>query len=205
MEQKIITGNYFNKYQSQNPLYKKLMANFTDMMLSTIKSKNYDKINILETGCGEGYLANILLNNIKNVDYQGFDIESEIVEEAQRNNPTADIKVGSIYNLNDYLQKKYQFVITSEVMEHLETPEKAAESLLQLNTDYFILTVPREPVWRMMNVLRLKYLKDFGNTPGHLQHWSKKQFEVFLNKFFKIEKISGVFPWTFALCTKKQK
>ncbi len=203
MEEKIITGNYFNKYESQNPLYKKLMDNFMDNMLTSIKSKGYDELNILETGCGEGHLANILLDGLQNVNYKGFDIENDIVNEAKQNCPNADIKVGSIYELDEYLAKKYQFVITSEVFEHLETPDKAAESLMKLNTDFFIITVPREPVWRMLNLMRLKYVKDLGNTPGHLQHWSKSSFKKFLDKYFKVEEIKSVFPWTFAICTKK--
>lgn len=203
MEEKIITGNYFNKYESQNPLYKKLMSKFMDTIISTIKSKNFEKLNILETGCGEGHLANILINSLQNVDYQGFDIEDEIVEFAKNNTPNAQIKLGSIYGLSDYMTKKYQFVITSEVMEHLEYPEKAAQELIKLDADYFILTVPNEPIWRILNMMRFKYIKNFGNTPGHLQHWSKNSFTKFLQNYFNVENSFGVFPWTFAICTKK--
>jgi hypothetical protein len=30
--------------------------------------------------------------------------------------------------------------------------------------------VPREPIWRIGNMARGRYLGDLGNTPGHIQH-----------------------------------
>ena len=36
--------------------------------------------------------------------------------------------------------------------------------------------MPREPLWRGLNMARGAYLKDLGNTPGHVNHWSKRSF-----------------------------
>ena len=40
---------------------------------------------------------------------------------------------------------------------------------------------PREPLWRGLNIARGAYLKDLGNTPGHLNHWSKRGFVALLS------------------------
>lgn len=203
MGEKIITGNHFDKYNSKNPLYKKLMTNFMDTILDFIRMQKFETNNILETGCGEGYLGEFILENIKNVTYQAFDIDKNIVNTAKLTCPKSNITVGSIYDLSDYSDKKFEFTITSEVLEHLEEPERALEELQKLQTEYYIFTVPKEPVWRFLNVLRLKYLKDFGNTPGHLQHWNKKSFRKMIAPYFDIVEFKVVFPWLMALCKKK--
>jgi hypothetical protein len=38
-----------------------------------------------------------------------------------------------------------------------------------------------------------------GNTPGHINHWSKQAFSELVSGYGRIEKIEGVFPWTLAV------
>ena len=47
---------------------------------------------------------------------------------------------------------------------------------------------------------RGKYLSRRGNTPGHLNHWSKGGFERFLESRFEVEMLRSPTPWTMALC-----
>ena len=39
---------------------------------------------------------------------------------------------------------------------------------------HLLVSVPREPLWRALNVARGAYLRELGNTPGHVNHWSKR-------------------------------
>ncbi len=203
MGEKIITGNYFNKYNTKNPIYRKLMNNFSSHFIEIIKSQQLPSLNILETGCGEGHLANILISELDNVTYQGFDIDNEIVQIALANSKDKNIEVGSIYDLSKYQDQEFNFVITSEVMEHLERPEEALTELQKLKAKYFLLSVPNEPIWRILNLIRLNYVRDLGNTPGHIQHWSKSSFKHLLSNYFEVIEFRGVFPWSMALCKKK--
>ena len=94
-------------------------------------------------------------------------------------------------------------VVCSEVLEHLENPRKALENLINATRNYLILSVPREPIWRILNILRGKYWSDFGNTPGHIQHWGSYNFIRFLkNDEMKIVKVKRPFPWTMVLLKK---
>ena len=100
----------------------------------------------------------------------------------------------------------YDLVVCSEVLEHLEEPEQALKQIKQLATDdgYILLSVPNEPVWRICNMARGKYWRDFGNTPGHIQHWSKKSFcEMLVQNNLKIRGIKSPFPWIMVLITKR--
>lgn len=203
MEEKIITGNYFNKYGSQNPLYKKLMANFTQHIIELIKSTGIQSPDILEVGCGEGHLAGILTSKINEAKYEGFDIDDELVVLAKSNCKKGNFTVGSVYALSPYSHRKTDITVVSEVLEHLDQPEKALKELEKLNTRYYLFSIPNEPIWRMLNMMRFKYLKSFGNTPGHLQHWGKKSFKNLLSSHFSIVEFNGVFPWIISLCKKK--
>ncbi len=201
MEQTIITGNVFDKYNSKNPVFKYLMKNFMTSLTGFID--NSHNLNILEAGCGEGYLADIITSTLKNVTYIGFDIEDEIVSKARENCKNGNFMLGSIYELSSFKNQKFDYVLLSEVLEHVNEPDKALKTLSELNADKFIFSVPDEPIWRVLNILRFKYLKDLGNTPGHIQHWSQKKFKNLIGEYFRIIEFKSVFPWSMALCEKK--
>jgi hypothetical protein len=95
-------------------------------------------------------------------------------------------------------------VLCCEVLEHLEFPERAVNVLADIADPYLIASVPREPLWRILNMLRGSYIKDFGNTPGHLNHWSRDGFLRILKKRFEILEIKSPLPWTMALCRAKK-
>ena len=45
-----------------------------------------------------------------------------------------------------------------------------------------------------------KYIADFGNTPGHVNHWSRRGFLDLLARRFEIVAVRAPLPWTMALC-----
>lgn len=198
--EKIITGNVYNKYNTENIIFKKLMNNFTVNLLNCINDQK--PLKILEVGCGEGLLAAIICENIQISSYEGFDIEEDITNKAKTNCPIGKFSVSSVYDMDRYESTSYNYLIMSEVLEHLENPEKALELIASLDIEKFIFSVPNEPIWRILNMARLSYLKNFGNTPGHIQHWSKSDFKKLISRYFQIIEAKSVFPWTMMLCKK---
>ena len=100
---------------------------------------------------------------------------------------------------------RYDLVICSEVLEHLEDPERALKNIKELCNEkgFILLSVPKEPIWRICNMARGKYWKDLGNTPGHIQHWTKKKFcRMVVNNDMKIVSVKTPFPWTMVLAKK---
>lgn len=72
--------------------------------------------------------------------------------------------------------------------------------------DRFILSVPNEPIWRIMNMVRGKYIRDFGNTPGHIQHFSMKAFKQMIEGCgLYVVKKSKPLPWLMVYCEKNEK
>jgi hypothetical protein len=68
---------------------------------------------------------------------------------------------------------------------------------------HVLLSVPREPLWRVLNVARGAYWRDWGNTPGHVQHWSRDEFVALVSRYFTLTRVVAPFPWTMVLAEKK--
>jgi hypothetical protein len=74
------------------------------------------------------------------------------------------------------------------------------DRLEALAAPWLIVSVPREPLWRGLNLARLSYVGALGNTPGHLNHWSKRGFLRFLESRVDVVETRNPLPWTMALC-----
>ena len=86
------------------------------------------------------------------------------------------------------------------MLEHLDDPERALDVLAGLAKPWLIASVPREPLWRALNLARLSYVGELGNTPGHLNHWSRRDFVRFLTRRFEVIEVRSPTPWTMVLC-----
>lgn len=197
-------GNFYNKYGSQNPIIKKLMNGFFKSLEELIDEVPFCPPCILEAGCGEGHVTTFLnhkFNSKSSID--AFDISEKVIEEAKRQNNNITFWVGDIYHISQVSQKQYDLLVCSEVLEHLEEPKRALEELLKVSRGYLILSVPREPIWRFLNMIRGKYISDLGNTPGHIQHWSTIKFKRFIEENdCNIIRIKNPLPWTMILIKK---
>jgi 2-polyprenyl-3-methyl-5-hydroxy-6-metoxy-1,4-benzoquinol methylase len=68
-----------------------------------------------------------------------------------------------------------------EVLEHVPEPDHTLAEMARVAERHLLVSVPREPLWRGLNMARGSYLGDWGNTPGHVNHWSKRSFVSFLS------------------------
>ncbi len=198
-----IIGNIYDKYQTKNPIAKYLMKGFLRALDSLVSLSGVSQIH--EVGCGEGHLSVRLAKQQKEVCASDFSeiIVSQARENAKRNKVEIHFKVCSIYQL-DPKEDSSGLVICVEVLEHLKDPVAALKVLQQLANPYLIVSVPREPIWRILNFLRGKYMATFGNVPAHVQHWSRRSFVKLLAQHLDIVKILTPLPWTMVLCRRKE-
>lgn len=196
-------GNYTDKYNYKNPIARYLISNFLRSIEGMLRKIEFSTI--YEPGCGEGYVSKFLSELYPAVNIFSSDISEKIITQAKAfcTAPNVHFSVESIYD-PDHEASSFDIVIACEVLEHLEEPEKALLKLIEISKRYLLLSVPNEPIWRFCNVARGKYLKDFGNTPGHIQHWSGRSFCRFTGKMCDILAIKTPFPWTMLLCEKRR-
>lgn len=204
VEDGVIAGNIYDKYGSGNLIAKYLMREFNRAILDlVIISKATD---IHEVGCGEGYLACWLAENKVN-RVRASDFSHQIIDRAKiiasRANLEISFKAQSIYNLNP-IDDSAELIVCCEVLEHLAHPEKAIKTIVQLAKPFLLVSVPHEPLWSMMNMARGKYLNSWGNTPGHIQRWSRKKFVSLLSKHVDVIAIRTPIPWTVVLCQARK-
>ena len=93
-----------------------------------------------------------------------------------------------------------ELVVCCEVLEHLDDPVRGLSVLRRLARPWLIVSVPREPLWRALNLARLSYVGALGNTPGHVNHWSQGAFLDFLAGSVQVVEVRSPLPWTMALC-----
>ena len=198
-EDGIVVGNTYDKYNSKNPIARKLVDGFSSALSELVSIVSPDAIH--EVGCGEGYWT--LKWRAQGIAARGSDFSSIVIELARQNAAAqaldVEFKVSDIYNLEP-AQDAADLVVCCEVMEHLERPAEALQILKRLAKPYLIVSVPREPVWSWMNMARGKYWSDWGNTPGHIQRWSKGTFLALLQQEVDVLEVRSPLPWTMALC-----
>lgn len=192
----------FIKHTSKNPLQRLLIEKFFSSLIDLAKPLNPKRV--LDAGCGEGFSLNKLITNNIGEELEGIENSKEAISLGKKLFPKAKIKLGSVYDL-PFETNYFDLVLCTEVLEHLENPQEALLEIIRVSKKNIILSVPNEPIFRIANFLTGKYLSDFGNSPGHINHWSTFSFINFVKKNeLKILKTKFPFPWTLILAEKQQ-
>ena len=194
------TTDNFRKHTSKNPLQKLLIDNFFSNLLAVIKDLKTNSI--LDVGCGEGFTLQRLYENKIGKRLEGVDHQGIAIEIGKRIHPKLKLEVGNIYHL-PFKAESFDLVICTEVLEHLEEPKKALRELARVSRKYLLLSVPNEPYFMLANFLRGKNISRWGNDIEHINHWTSKGFERFV-EYEKLKVISKryPFPWTMFLLGK---
>ncbi len=203
LEDGIPVGNVYDKYHTRNPVARRLMRGFLTAFTELVEASGATEVH--EVGCGEGELSIHLARLGKTV--RASDFSSRIVDLARERAARAAIappgsvefRTSDLYRLNPETDSA-PLIVCCEVLEHLEEPRAAVERLAALARPHLIASVPREPLWRILNVARGKYLSRLGNTPGHVQGWTRRSFIKLLARHFEIVATRSPLPWTMALC-----
>lgn len=189
-------GNVYDKYQTRNPIARRMMQQFLrDVSALYLRCSAND---VLEVGAGEGHLASHLVAlRPPQGRFVACDLSLEKV--GSRVDPRVRFEEASVYNL-PYQDDSFDLVICCEVLEHLEDPQRALEELKRVSKQHLIISTPREPLWRVLNCLRGKYLGQLGNTPGHIQHFSAAGLLSLLRRNLEVIEVRQPIPWAMALC-----
>lgn len=194
-EKRVMNSGNYRKYNSKNPLMKMVISHFLNQTKFLIDSVNID--NILDIGCGEGFVINFLRN--KNII--GLDISEDVLTIAKIQNPDNEFFIGNIYNL-PFKKNGFDIVMAIEVLEHIDKPEKAIDEIKRVSKKYCIFSVPNEPYFRLTNLLRGKNISRFGNDIEHIQNWNTEEFVKSLERHLEVLDVKKPFPWTLVLCEK---
>jgi SAM-dependent methyltransferase len=201
IEDGVVVGTGSNKFESPNPIVRWAVRQFDQAVIEMIDGLCPDEI--LEVGCGEGHITQILLTHTE-ASVRCLDISDRVLEAAQAatNSERATFEKRSILDV-DPDKHAAPLVVCCEVLEHLEWPREGLRILAAAARPFALLSVPREPLFRSLNFLRGAHVRDLGNSPGHLQHWSKRSFASFVQSEFDIVDLRSPLPWCIALARSR--
>jgi 2-polyprenyl-3-methyl-5-hydroxy-6-metoxy-1,4-benzoquinol methylase len=193
------TGNTFDKYGSQNPVVRRLMAGF-ERTLDELFRQAAPR-SILDIGCGEGVLTEQWATRLGDGRVVGLDLEDPKLASqwAGRVRPNLEFRALDVTEGLPYAEGEFDLVCATEVLEHVPGPDRVVSEMARVAARHLIVSVPHEPLWRCLNVARGAYLRDLGNTPGHINHWSRRAFVGMLSGVGEVVEVRSPFPWTMLL------
>ena len=197
-EDGVVTGNTFDKYGSTNPVVRRLMAGFERALEELFDQA--DPTSLLDVGCGEGVLVHRWALRLPERRVVGIDLQEESIQAgwSEHQAPNLEYLTMQAENL-PFAANEFDLASAIEVLEHVPDPDHTLAEMARCAERHLLVSVPREPLWRMLNIARGAYWSELGNTPGHLNHWSKRSFHRLLSRHGEVIEVRSPFPWTMLL------
>jgi len=187
------------KYDTSNPIAQRMIHGFMQSITSLLSPISDEIQSVTECGCGQGHVSRHLERLLPGAQIKGFDISKDEILFAHNNKTDKNtlIYLKDIYDIG--ANEEADLIVCCEVMEHLEQPMEALKKMAALKAKYYLFSVPNEPLWRILNFARGKYVKDWGNTPDHCNHWSTRKFKNFVSQELEIIQTKRPIPWSMIL------
>ena len=190
---------YQAKYHDSSFIVRYANSRFFQTIEMLVGSISPNKI--LDIGCGEGKVLEQLRASHP-APSTGIDLDPARICLARSQSRDIPFAVGNAQGL-PFEDNSFDFVMILEVLEHVGEPDVVLREAFRVTSKFLLASVPNEPWWRIGNLARLKYIRDLGNTPEHINHWSVRSFKVFICEYFRLVKVKTPVLWTFVLAEKK--
>jgi len=193
------TGNTFDKYGSRNPVVRRLMSGFEGTLQDLFTRAA--PTSVLDVGCGEGVLTERWARALGDRPVLGIDLDDPKLKEewAGRRRQNLSFAAVDVAERLPYADDEFDLASAIEVLEHVPDPEHTVAEMARVARRHLLVSVPREPLWRGLNLARGAYITELGNTPGHVNHWSRRAFVSLLSHHGRVIDVRSPFPWTMLL------
>ncbi len=194
----IVTGNTFDKYGSRNPVVRLLMSTFERNLGDLFASVAPESV--IDVGCGEGVLTERWARTIAPGRVVGIDLDDPLIaaEWEQRSAPNLEFVAHRAERL-PFADDEFDLATAIEVLEHVPDPADTLAEMARCAREHLLVSVPHEPLWRALNLARGAYWREWGNTPGHVNHFSKAAIVSLCAQHGDVIETRSPFPWTMVL------
>jgi len=189
-------------HQSSNLIIRFIENKRVKQILSFLKINENDTV--IEIGCGVGDILSRLDKGI----LTGMDISQYILDIAKKKYKSIKFINGNAENLPvEISQNKYDKIICSEVLEHVENPVNVLKEIKKISKDnsIIVISIPNE---KLINQIKkvLQKIRIFNfffpniskkmDDEWHLHSFDLKKIKNLLFNDYKIKKIKGI-PYNF--------
>ena len=192
----VVIGNHTHKYTARNPAIRWLTERWVANLERVFAQVDEDPEPVrqaLEVGCGEGVIAARLHDRWGQVT--ALDLPDAGLRADWRGVDGPRFLHANALEL-PFADDRFDVVVAAEGLEHLPDRDKGLQEMARVGRRHLVLSVPREPIFRGCNLVAGRYVRDLGNTPGHLNHWSRRSFVRFVSQVAEIRAVTSPFPWT---------
>ena len=151
------------KHESKNPIQRALIGRFHGELARVVRELG--PADILDVGCGEGYVLGALREEGIRCPLHGIDFSADAIGSARSRVPDATFEVGDALALAE-AGRRYDLVLMTEVLEHIPEPARMLPVLERIARRFVVTSVPWEPFFRGLNFLRGKHLWRSATTPS---------------------------------------
>jgi ubiquinone/menaquinone biosynthesis C-methylase UbiE len=193
----VVIGNHCHKYTTGNPAIRFLTMRFLRALHGLLDEVSGATPNarVLEVGCGEGEIAGLLHD-------RWGDVTALDLPDAGLRRDWAGITGPRFLHADaerlPFPDGHFDVVVAVEVLEHLRNPQRGLAEMARVSRRHLVLSVPREPIFRLGNLATGRHVRAWGNTPGHLNHWGTRAFLRFAGSVGAVRRDVRPLPWTLA-------
>ena len=142
---------------------------------------NYHPKNIIDLGTADGEMLHMLSKNFNDTKFLGIEYNNDLVKYANKKNThNVEIIKGDVNDIHEITKTKYDVVIATAVIEHVDNPEVFMKNIYNLlNTNGILVLTAPDPMWEHIatmvghledeqhnevpNIKRLRQLTEISN------------------------------------------
>ena len=156
-----------------------------------------DNIRVLDVGCGDGSLMDLLIKE-KNIKARGLEINEENVKKCISKGLSV-IEGNAETELHQFPDQSFDFAVLSQTLQAFYSPENVLKDLLRIGKSV-IVSIPNFGYWKVRTSLLVlgsmpvtKALPDtWYNTPNLHLCTIKDLFKFCLEKNINMDKVVGI-------------
>jgi ubiquinone/menaquinone biosynthesis C-methylase UbiE len=191
-------GNTYDKYGTANPVARRLVARFLgelDRMIDLAAPHA-----LLDVGCGEGIVTARMARRsgarrTVGLDRAGAQLRAHW--DARRGDGMEFVE-GDAHAL-PFADGSFDLACAIEMLMQSPEPQLVLAELRRVARRHVLVSAPREPLWRALNVARGAYLRRLGNSPGNERHFSARGLVALCRAAGEPVAVARPLPWTMVL------